>query len=209
MKKTSTVAVVVALAVGLCFALSASEAQSGTTLTEDVAADWMVNGYKAAPIPVWKITIEGTAYQVCCKDAVNARFCVYDNGTPQDETDDAVLDKETGLWWERSPDDTERTWDSAIKHCYQRKLANRKGCRLPTIEELASLVDDTQPAPTLPAGHPFINVQSDVYWSSTTDAGYTANAWQLHFFNGGVSTAAKSYGNNVWCVRGGPGHDAY
>ncbi len=41
------------------------------------------------------------------------------------------------------------------------------GWRLPTIEELASLVDITQD-PALAADNYFTNVQSSGYWSATT-----------------------------------------
>lgn len=123
--------------------------------------------------------------------------------------DEAVLDKETGLVWEQAPDTTIRTWLSACSHCYMREVANRKGWRLPTIEELASLVDNDN-SPVLPTGHPFSNVQSSVYWSSTTYAGNTSLAWSVIFGNGLLSTFDKSsYSFCVWCVRGGHGHDAY
>lgn len=123
--------------------------------------------------------------------------------------DQAVLDRETGLVWERSPDTTKKDWAYARAHCYTREVANRKGWRLPTIEELASLVDNDNASPSLPTGHPFSNVQSWYYWSSTTYANDTSLARDVGFGNGDVSTNAKSLKDNVWCVRGGHGHDAY
>jgi len=95
----------------------------------------------------------------------------------------AVLDKETGLVWEQSPDPNERTWFESLTHCYQRTEGNRRGWRLPTIEELASLVDlnNTAGDPDLPPGHPFTNVQSAEYCSATTRADSTGQAgtWAL------------------------------
>ncbi len=123
--------------------------------------------------------------------------------------DEAVLDRETGLVWEKSPDTTIRNWAAAISSCYQRQVGGRKGWRLPTIEELASLVDNSQSNPALPAGHPFTNVQSHGYWSSTTGAGGTSFAWGVGFGNGGVYNGGKCGDVYVWCVRGGYGHDAY
>lgn len=119
----------------------------------------------------------------------------------------AVLDRETGLVWERSPSGS-FVWQQAQMHCNILNVANRKGWRLPTIQELASLVDPSvpSPGPTLPAGHPFSNVQSSVYWSATTAASDTAAAWAVAFFNGDVSYYDKSSGSGpVWCVRGGQG----
>ena len=65
----------------------------------------------------------------------------------------------------------------------------RRGWRLPSVHELASLVDPTNPGgdPDLPAGHPFSNVQSSRYWSATTNADNPTNAWFVGFFiSGGV-----------------------
>ena len=121
--------------------------------------------------------------------------------------DAAVLDKETGLVWEKSPDTTTRTWTSAIAYAYAKNVGDRKGWRLPTVEELASLVDPTQSNPALPSGHPFTNVRSDYYWSATTSASSTSNAWVVGFGVGNVNNFNKSTTFYVWCVRGGHGHD--
>ena len=110
--------------------------------------------------------------------------------------------------WEKSPDTTTRTWVNAIGYAYQKTVGGRKGWRLPTVEELASLVDPTQTNPSLPSGHPFSNVQLGYYWSATTYAGPTSTAWRVYFLNGDVDTHVKSSFLYVWCVRGGHGHDA-
>ena len=120
----------------------------------------------------------------------------------------AVLDKETGLVWEASPDTTVRTWASAVYYAYNKNVGGRCGWRLPTIEELRSLVDPTQSNPALPSGHPFTNVQLYYYWSSTTDVGSASFAWFVDFYGGYVDVGGKSDGYYVWCVRGGHGHDA-
>lgn len=122
----------------------------------------------------------------------------------------AVLDRETGLVWEQSPDTTFRNWQDAQIHCVQLNLGGRKGWRPPTIQELASLVD---PAfiPSLPSGHPF-TVQSFAYWSASTLAGDTTSAWGVDFGNtsgnnGFVGNIFKVFEFRVWCVRGGQGPD--
>src|SRR5262245_25185010 len=67
----------------------------------------------------------------------------------------AVLDRETGLVWERSPDSVARTWVLAQRVCVQRTVGagHRLGWRLPTVQELLSLMDPTRNPPSLPAGH--------------------------------------------------------
>jgi len=119
----------------------------------------------------------------------------------------AVLDKETGLVWEKSPDTAKRMWADAIYYAYSKNVGGRGGWRLPTVEELRTLVDPTRSDPALPIGHPFINVQSDYYWSSTTHVSNTSSAWDVNFYYGDVGSYDKTNDNYVWCVRGGHGHD--
>ena len=120
-----------------------------------------------------------------------------------------VLDKETGLVWEKSPDTTSRTWSNAVFYAYTKNVGGRKGWRPPTVEELASLVDPTRSNPSLPSGHPFTNVQSNLYWSSTTGVYSTSDAGVVNFNFGSVYNDDKGVNGYVWCVRGGHGHDAH
>ncbi len=122
----------------------------------------------------------------------------------------AVFDKETGLIWEQSPDTNPRNWFDAQALCNKKTVGNRKGWRLPTIQELASLIDPSVFAPPsilppLPPGHPF-NVQPLNYWSATTFASDSSFAWLVNFFgNGFVGAGGKTNSLFVWCVRGGQG----
>jgi hypothetical protein len=133
----------------------------------------------------------------------------------------AVLDKETGRVWEQSPSTDTFCWTAsascpgtglapdALSHCYQLEVGGRKGWRVPSIEELASLVDTSQGSPTtpaLPAGHPF-NVPPTVHWSSTTNASDASRAWAVGFASGNVFNPLKTASREVWCVRGGQGID--
>jgi len=99
----------------------------------------------------------------------NPRFAIHDPGTPTEKADDLVLDRKTGLIWARNANLAGKhlTWEDAITYCQNLKLRNLKGWRLPTQEELSSLVDPSQSVPALPSGHPFINVKTIHYWSST------------------------------------------
>ena len=157
-------------------------------------------------LPAW-------AQKLVCTTTSNCpRFIVL-----ADWNSEAVLDRETGLVWERSPSTSPLLWLNAQRHCNRSNTGDRLGWRLPTLQELASLVDRTQPNPALPSGHPFQkeNVQSSefsFYWSATTLAG-TGNeplAWGVSFgigFVDNVVNALKSDQAFVWCVRGGQGVD--
>jgi hypothetical protein len=121
----------------------------------------------------------------------------------------AVLDRETGLVWEQSPDGVKTyTWENAQFHCIDLTIGGRDGWRLPTVQELKSLVDRTQSNPSLPSGNPFSSsVQSSFYWSATTAAGFTSLAWVVSFTSGNVNLDDKGGSTYVWCVRGGHGVD--
>ena len=123
----------------------------------------------------------------------------------------AVLDGETGLVWEKSPQTAAATWSSARLACTSKTTGGRKGWRLPSVHELASLIEPSVPfpGPTLPVGHPFTNVQSNSYWSATTEAVNPSGAWLVHFSNGPVSPASKTGSFRVWCVRGGMNAEVY
>jgi hypothetical protein len=120
---------------------------------------------------------------------------------------EAVLDRETGLVWERSPGTSIVGWADASFYCYGRSTGGRKGWRLPAVEELSSLVAPGATGPALPAGHPFAGVQSDVYWSSTTIAGIAGSAYGVFLNDGTLFDQTKGTLSLAWCVRGGRGHD--
>jgi hypothetical protein len=110
--------------------------------------------------------------------------------------------------WEKAPQTATATWTSARLTCTGKTTGGRKGWRLPSVHELASLLDPSVAA-TLPPGHPFLNVQSSGYWSASTVADFPADAWSVLFFNGSVNTGVKTDSARVWCVRGGMNAEAY
>lgn len=137
------------------------------------------------------------------------RFIVLTNMKSQ-----AVLDKETGFVWEQSPGIHTMSWYDAQNHCNVMGKGNRLGWRLPTLQELSSLVDPSvpSPGPTLPGGHPFDNIETNAlvgYWSATTVAGDPARAYVVNFNLGAMNAPADKTTDEeyVWCVRGGQGVD--
>jgi hypothetical protein len=119
--------------------------------------------------------------------------------------------KETGLVWEKSPQTTTVVWGTALGDCVSKIVGGRRGWRLPSLHELASLIDPSVafPGPTLTPGHPFLNVASENYWSATTNAQDAGYAWLVYFNLGQPSTTLKSGSLRFWCVRGGASTDAY
>ena len=125
----------------------------------------------------------------------------------------AVLDRETGLVWERTPSSPALGWQNASTFCAAKAVGSRRGWRLATLQELASLADvsrfgdPTFMGPALPPGHPFIDVQADFYWSSSTFASTPDIAYGVAMSQGVTGTDFKSMGHLSWCVRGGQGVD--
>lgn len=130
----------------------------------------------------------------------STRFIVLSNWSSA-----AVLDRETGLVWEQSPSTFAVSWFVASSNCIDLNAGGRKGWRLPTIQELMSLIDRSS-FPALPSGHPFSNVQGS-YWSATTLAKDAAAAWAVFFDSGDLFRSDKNANDFFWCVRGGQGVD--
>lgn len=136
---------------------------------------------------------------------------------------EAVLDLETGLVWERQPDTTKTTWSpytNATAHilCNIKAVGKRLGWRLPSVQEIASLFDASHTAPQLPAGHPFILTADQLagdFWTSTVDASEgpnTGEVWIAQLFapdlQETVVIGRMDQPRYYWCVRTGSGTDA-
>ena len=139
---------------------------------------------------------------------VNKRFIILSN-----LNNEAVLDKESQVVWEWTPDNTSTTWFGPRNTCVRKEVGGKARWRLPTIQELASLIDSTQNEPAIKSGHPFLNVNSDPYWSGTKGAsisGASDNAWSMDpgtsgavtfSTSGAITLSQKFEANSTWCVR--------
>jgi hypothetical protein len=118
---------------------------------------------------------------------------------------EAVLDRETGLVWERNVDDEPaihpwRTWRSL---CLARHTGGRLGWRLPHAHELQTLVDPA--TGDLPAGHPFRYFATQQ--TPTATLFDEANAlWFAPLPHEQVALNVNSLIGDIaaalWCVRG-------
>jgi len=146
------------------------------------------------------------------------RFRADDNGT--------VKDNLTGLIWLQQADCFgPRTWIDALEdattlasgRCGLSDGSVAGAWRLPNVKELQSLIDfgavnpdaPHHPILALPSGHPFTNVQSNFYWSSTTRVRFPEDAWGVSLRVGithpdpAQGGASKQETRRVWPVRGG------
>lgn len=116
---------------------------------------------------------------------------------------DTVTDKKTGLMWNRKTDDN-MLWEQALAHCESMTTGGYEDWRLPTIKELASIVD-------LGKYYPSIDIVYFLYsftvrHDNMTSSTYTTHpfcAWSVHFGSGAGGDSGKSYGYSVRAVRGG------
>jgi len=115
-----------------------------------------------------------------------------------------VGDNVTNLSWQDdiAAKTTKKSWIEAIEYCENLTLGGYNDWRLPNIKELLSIVDVSKSKSTIYAI--FQNVSSSYYWSSTTGADDTTDAWRV-FFDYGNSDSYKNKDNNhyVRCVRDG------
>lgn len=114
--------------------------------------------------------------------------------------DTVVLDKETGLVWQKTPPvSTINSWFGALLTCANRTDGGRGGWHLPTIEELSTLIP-------LPSPNPFEISLTAEHWSSTTSPFDPTKAFTrvMGSTDFPVERAKETSGVvRMWCVRGG------
>ena len=113
-----------------------------------------------------------------------------------------VTDTSTGLMWQQDTPDNTMTWEQALSYCENSNLAGYTDWRLPTKKELRRLVDYSRYNPAINITY-FPDTVSSFYWSSTTNANYTDNAWGVYFNDGYANNSNKNYSYYVRAVRGG------
>jgi len=129
-----------------------------------------------------------------------------------DNKDGTVTDQQTGLIWLKDADAFGTvSWEQALK--YARGLASGNcglsdsssagDWRLSNIRELLSIIDYGESSPIIPHPHPFINVRTTLYWTSTTLAPAPILAWMMTLGIGPTVFDVKhSPSNRMWPVRG-------
>ncbi|MEA3491309.1 MAG: DUF1566 domain-containing protein [Campylobacterota bacterium] len=121
----------------------------------------------------------------------------------RDATAMVVTDTQTNLQWQddAAAKTTRKNWQDAITHCEGLTLGDEDDWRLPNLNELYYIADRDIYNPALSSV--FVNVVSSNYWSSTTDASDTSNAWGVYFYYGSDYWGTKSISCFVRCVRAG------
>ena len=106
-----------------------------------------------------------------------------------------VVDSETKLEWQDSYVNNaipNTYWSASVSYCHGLELDNKDDWRLPNINELKTIVEETQYAPTI--NEVFNHTGNYRYWSSTTRKVDTRYKWVIYFSNGSITYA---YNNNI------------
>jgi hypothetical protein len=119
----------------------------------------------------------------------------YDTGTAG-----VVLDRVTGLMWQRDIDPKSMTFADAKKACDGLELAGSTDWRLPSRIELTSIVDLTRSQPSI-NGAVFPRTPSDWFWTASLAADSPTAAWYVYFYFGYPKTDEMSNSFRVRCVR--------
>lgn len=143
-----------------------------------------------------------------------------------DNLNGTVTDDQTGLMWDKcswadplldpntclgTPTTDEYQWPEALAVALTANTINHRGYndwRLPSKNELESLVDRSRSSPAIDPT-PFPNTPSVVYWTSTTYAPMTFDAWSVIFNHGNVVEYNKYLSFRVRLVRSGRSFDPY
>jgi hypothetical protein len=194
------------------------------------ASDWILTirqaGAGAGRDYAWAFNVsDGIVSNAYSKATASALRCVRGGGTGEAPSAPAVappnqytviasgevMDNYTGLVWQQAYSDATMTFAEAAPYCASLGL-NGHAWRLPSIRELATLVDEAQVAPSINRTM-FPNTRhgsrtDNWYWSGHAARGNASAAWAINFadgftgFNAGAS-GAWNYWNAAWarCVR--------
>jgi hypothetical protein len=151
--------------------------------TGTTAGAWFVvnDGYG-----MWTIATESTPMLArCVRGPVRG-------GSVQVGTDTAI-DAMTELEWQRTNlDDLDRDWESALDHCETLEHAGKTDWRLPSIKELATIVDETAAESLVVSDATFGDSDAYRYWSSTPAVSFSNERFALALETGfGASPSIK------------------
>jgi hypothetical protein len=123
-----------------------------------------------------------------------------------DHGDGTVTDNLTGLMWTKDAQQIvwKYHWDMAVDLCESLIYPAIDGYddwRLPSLEELQSLIDANYNNPPLPLDHPFQNIAPFVYWTSTPYPTIHEHVHYIFMTTGNTFYHCKAAYGYIWPVR--------
>jgi hypothetical protein len=175
---------------------------------------WTQNECSRLSDEVWYVHLGGgrvfrgmkhRAYMTWPVNGLKERFKSY--GTRFVLNKHRILDRHTGLIWQRNANPTDRPvdWKTALDVIRDLNRGSRaisgNRWRLPNIRELESLVNLHHHSPALFPEIQAKDIQAG-YWSSTTSTYEPSYAWVLYLRDGEVGVGYKSLPEfSVWAVK--------
>ena len=130
-------------------------------------------------------------------------------GFSRDDAKNVVTDSVYKLMWQDGEEIFKGDYDEAVKYCENLTFAGFEDWRLPTLNELLSITDDSRFEPAINKAFKNIAYETNVkgekiydwYWSSTKYVSDSYFVWVVSFENGGDGWGALYFRNFVRCVR--------
>ncbi|MEI8037834.1 MAG: DUF1566 domain-containing protein [Verrucomicrobiota bacterium] len=177
---------------------------SADVAVDDATKVWVTNaGGGIGPHPKTETLSAGGSkrFHVRCVRDPSASGATHLYGSLTNNGDGTVTDNHTGLTWQQAESAT-MTWENALVYAENLTLGGHGDWRLPNIKELQSISDGNLRAPSLDKTC-FTGATTTFYWSSTSLANDTTQAWYLDCDYGLTTYAVKTGLWHVRCVRGG------
>lgn len=112
-----------------------------------------------------------------------------------------VLDKTTSLVWQDSKENAKlsMTYHKAQKYCSKLVVGKYSDFRIPTMDELQTIIDYKNYDPAILKG--FEYVSNEAYWTTTPFADDDKIVWLIHFKKGERYVKDMHYDRYIRCVQ--------
>ena len=114
---------------------------------------------------------------------------------------DVIYDTSTSLLWQDSYANEEfaLTYKQAKEYCQDLVIEEYKDFRIPTLNELQSIIDYKNYKPAIIKGFKYVG--NETYWSTTPYAHDYDYVWTVNFKKGARDVKAKHYDRYIRCVQ--------
>jgi hypothetical protein len=144
-------------------------------VTKTPARAWIINFYEGLSS---NGAYQSGSYRVRCVRSVGG------SGAPSYRVSGGrVTDPGTGLVWQQASSPTTMSAAAATGYCAGLRLGGRTW-RLPSVQELATTVDESRVAPAIVRSALPDTAKSDWYWSASTAAPDPSKRWALNYDDG-------------------------
>jgi len=119
--------------------------------------------------------------------------------------DSIISDRQQAIYWQDTAIPKKKStkdWDDATAYCDALMLNGIENWRVPTFNELLSIVDFTRADPAI--NPVFSHVAEGTYWTATDFSATRSRAWTIDFRTGKTYYSYKTTNHAVRCVADMP-----